>query len=477
MKKHIVIFCLSLFALAGGAEEPKFYPVDSAAPGEWFMRSIESGRAKHEKFYRDRLDKLAPREKRAAHAAAYLDMLDRFAISNRAENAGIEKALNWLPGDFTYHNDAFYRKAGCTSWVVLPDSSSTGAAMLQKNRDYRGQNLLSIRLFRAMPGRYKVVTVGDLWSTGAGAVMNEKGLMIVQNDGPGREPRMNSIAIGCVYMLRLLAEQCADVAEAEALMRKLHRAGIVRGSSIYILADLNRGLVIETTGRHLAAAPVDFGFEARANNLELPGTLSLNGALWSKRESFLNGENRRYSANEFLSTRLREKGLLSPFDLMDCSRQRDPEMEKQNWRQVCMADTIASTLMVPDRAYSDMLSTVFIAIGPPRHTIYLPVPFGTTEFPEELANGDMALMAFALREKYGLDHPHLPRFQALEKELIDEYAAVCGQARIMLRQNRRREAAELLTKNFRKQFGRVREFLKRESATEVGGNAVAHAGH
>lgn len=110
MKKHIVIFCLSLFALAGGAEEPKFYPVDSAAPGEWFMRSIESGRAKHEKFYRDRLDKLAPREKRAAHAAAYLDMLDRFAISNRAENAGIEKALNWLPGDFTYHNDAFYRK-------------------------------------------------------------------------------------------------------------------------------------------------------------------------------------------------------------------------------------------------------------------------------------------------------------------------------------------------------------------------------
>ena len=275
---------------------------------------------------------------------------------------------------------------------------------------------------------------------------------------------MNSIAIGCVYMLRLLAERCADVAEAEALMRKLHRAGIVRGSSIYLLADLNRGIVIETTGRHLAAAPVDFGFEARANNLELPGTLSLNGALWSKRESFLLGENRRYSANEFLSTRLREKGALSPLDLMDCSRQRDPEMEKQNWRQVCMADTIASTLMVPDRAYPDMLSTVFIAMGPPRHTIYLPVPFGTTEFPEELANGDMGLIAFAIRDKYGLDHEHLPRFQALEQELMDEYIPVREQARILLRQNRSKEAAELLTQNFKKQFMKVRNFLKRELA-------------
>ena len=462
MKKQIVTLCLAVFALAGGAEEPKFYPVDSAAPGEWFVRSIQSGRAKYEKLYRERLDKIAPQPRRAAHAAEYLDMLDRFAISNRAENAGIEKALGWQAGDFTFHNDCFYKKVGCTSWMVLPDASATGAAMLQKNRDYRGQNLLSIRLFRAMHGRYKIITVGDLWSTGAGAVMNEKGLMIVQNDGPGREPCPNSVAIGCVYMLRLLAEQCANAAEAEALLRKLHRAGIVRGSSIYLIADLDRGVVIETTGRHLAAAPVDFGFEARANNLELPGTLSLNAALWSKRESFLNGENRRYSANAFLGARLREKGNLSPLDLMDCSRQRDPELEKQNWRQVCMENTIASTLMVPDRGCPDMLSTVFIAIGPPRHTIYLPVPFGTTEFPEELANGDMGLTAFAIRDKYGLDHEHLPRFKALEKELMDEYLPVREQARIMLRQNRRKEAAELLTQNFKKQFGRVRAFLKQE---------------
>ena len=464
MKKRIGRFCIVFAALALGAAEPVFYPVENAFPGEWFLRSITPGRAKYEKYYRDRLDKLAPPERRADVAEAFLRLMDDVAASNRDENAAIEKALGWRPGDFTYHNIRFYAKIGCTSWMVLPDASATGAVMLQKNRDYGGQELLALRIFRAMPGRYKIAVMGDLWSSGACAVMNEKGLMIVQNDGPGWESRLSRLGIGCVSMLRLLAEQCADVAEAEAMFRELHARGIVGGSSIYLVADPDRGVVIEATGRHLAVAPVDFGFEARANNFLLPGMSGLNQAL-RPRDDFLNGENRRFTATTFLASRLREKGLLSPRDLMDCSRLRDPETAKRKLRQVCMKHTIMSTLFVPDRAYPEMLSTVFIAIGPPRHTVYLPIPMGVTEFPEELADGDMGLLAFAIRDKYGLDHPHLDRFEALENELMAEHFAVCGEARKLLRQHRRGEAAELLTKNFRKQFAKVRDFLHRELET------------
>ena len=108
---------------------------------------------------------------------------------------------------------------------------------------------------------------------------------------------------------------------------------------------------------------------------------------------------------------------------------------------------------------------VFIAIGPPRHTIYLPVPMGVTEFPEELADGDMGLLAFALRDKYGLDHVHLDRFKALEKELMNEHFMTCEEALKLLRANRRKEAAALLTGNFRKQFVKVRNFLRHELET------------
>jgi len=462
VKRMGMISSLLLLAAASfGAAEPVFYPVESAAPGEWFLRSVVSGRGKYEKHYLDRLDKLAPPNERAAFADALLRTMDEVATSNREEDAAIEKALGWRPGDFTFHISRFYWRTGCTSWMVMPDASATGTVMLQKNRDYGGQNLLSIRIFRAMPGRYKVVTVGDLWNSGAGAVMNEKGLMIVQNDGPGGEPNPNKYGINCVYVLRLLAEKCATAAEAEAMLRELHVSGVVRGASIYLIADPDRGFVVEVTGRRLASAAVGFGFESRANNFLLPGMASFKGAVRA-REAFLNGENRRHTANGFFAVRLREKGSLSVSDLMECSRLRDPEAEKNKWRQICMKNTIASTMFVPDRAYPEMLSTAFVAVGPPRHAVYLPVPIGVTEFPEELANGDMGLRAFALREKIGLDHGNLPRFEALERKLAQEHFAVCEKARKLLRDNRRREAAELLTGNFRSQFLRVREFMAGE---------------
>ena len=460
MNQSICLLGIGL-AVTGLAQDPVFYPVETDRPGQWFLRSIESGRKKYEKYYLERLDKLAPAEERSAYAAAYFRMLDELAVSNREEDAAIEKALQWRPGDFTYHNDKFYRRTGCTSWMVAPDASVTGAFMVQKTRDYTGQNLLSIRLFRSMPGRYKIITVGDLWSSGAGAVMNEKGLMIVQNDGPGWEPCTRKVNTGCVFLLRYLAERCANVAEAEAELRRLYAAGIIRSADLYIIGDLNRGFVIETTARSVASAPVDFGFEVRANTFQLPG-MSSRSKDFRKQEVYLNGENRRFAAGEFLGGRLREKGLLSPLDLMACSRLRDPEMEKKNWRQVCMKNTIASTLMVPDRSYPDVLSAVFISLGPTRSTVYLPVPMGVTEFPEELANGDMGLLAFAVREKYGLDHSRLPQYNALEKELMDEFFAARDQARILLRQSKREEARKLLTELFRKQFLRVRAFLKQE---------------
>ncbi len=156
------------------------------------------------------------------------------------------------------------------------------------------------------------------------------------------------------------------------------------------------------------------------------------------------------------------------FFLDSMTGNRDPVMEKKNWRQICMDRTIASTLLVPDRGYPDILSTAFIAIGPPRNTVFLPVPMGVTEFPEELANGDMGLLAFSIREKYGLDHNRLPQYSTLEKELADEFFSVRDQARILLRQDRPREAQKLLTQLFRKQFIRVRTFLKQELGSSIG---------
>ena len=455
-----------LFVIFGGVvmlnAEEKYFPVEELVPGSWFVNSIQKTRADREKFYLEKLAKLVPDEvQRAARAEAFHRMLEINSFSsNRAEDEAIERALGWKKGDFTWHNNTFYTKTGCTSWIITPDVSATGACMVQKNRDYKGQNLLSARLYRAEPGKYKVITVNDLWSSGAGAVMNEKGLMIVQNDGSSvlkQELPNRSITVGCIFMLRHIAEHCANLDEAVAMLKKFYRTELGRSSSIYLLADLDSGAIIETTGKHLAYAEVNFAYEVRANNYLLPG---MRSTVNKKREAFLNGANRRYAASEFLRKVVADKGKIAPFDLMRLARFRQPELEQSHkYRSVCVNASLASTMFVPDRQFPEYLNVAFVALGPQRHTVFLPIPMGLSAMPESLINGDWGSKALALSNVLPLDHQYIPEFETVETRFIDEFFAAREQARKLLVSGKRPEAVKLLDKVFRKQYGEAKQIL------------------
>lgn len=464
IKKFSLTLLLSGSLFLAGAQE-KYIPVEDLTLGNWFVTSIQKSRAEREKGYLDKLDKLKNAGYRAHFAEAFYRMLEVNGLpSCRAEDEAIERALNWKKGDFTFHNNYFYTRTGCTSWIITPEISSTGACMVQKNRDYKGQNLLSARLFRAMPGKYKIITVNDLWSSGAGAVMNEKGLMIVQNDGSSvlqSDWFPSKVNIGSIFTLRYVAEHCANLDEAVAMMKKLHRLGLVRSISLYLLADPERGMIFEATPRHFSCSEVNFSFEVRANNYLLPG---MRGSVAQKRDAFLNGANRRYAASEFLRKVVENKGKVAPFDLMQLARFREPEIEKKyDYRSVCYKYSLASTMFVPDRQFPDYLSVTFVALGPQRHTVFLPIPMGLSAIPESLANGDWGTKAIKLSEKLPLDHHKLPEFEAVETRFIDEFFAAREAARKLLLTGKRQEAVKLLDELFRRQYAQAQEFLNRIS--------------
>ncbi|MBR2872416.1 MAG: hypothetical protein IKB99_02865 [Lentisphaeria bacterium] len=444
MKKMILLFLLS-----SGLCAENFVPVEDPMPGKWFLDTIKYTRPQVEKTYREKLDKLDAQPERARCAELHHQLIEEYFVSNRREEEAIEKALNWPKGDFTWHNNKFYTRAGCTSWIITPEVSATGTCMVQKNRDYRRQNLLSVRLFRSAPGRYKVLTVNDLWNTGAGAAMNEKGLMIVQNDPASREFHTRKVNTGSLTVMRYVAEHCANLTEAAATLKKFYTSGICRSGSIYLLADFNSGMIIEATARHIAEARVDFSYEVRANNFLLPGLLQ-----YSRRtqKSHLNGANRRFTASEFLRNTVLEKGKIAPVDLMKLARLRDPEQEKAGFRQVCMKDTLASTMFVPDRMYPEYLSAAFVALGPPRHTLFLPVPMGVTALPESLTDSRWGTKALQLAEKLSVDHPYVKEFETLENKFIKEFFDMREQARKLLIQGKNAQAQKLLDTLLRKQY-------------------------
>ena len=465
MKRLLLAILISGVASILDAGE-KYFPVEEMTPGSWFLNSIQKTRASREKGYFEKLNKLVPSAaERAARAEAFHRALEVNSFAAyRAEDAAIEAALGWEKGDFTWHNNAFYSRTGCTSWIITPDVSVTGTCMVQKNRDYKGQNLLSARLYRAYPGLCKVITVNDLWSSGAGAVMNEKGLMIVQNDGNSvirSELPTGKISVGCIFMLRYIAEHCTTLDEALAMLKKFYRTGLGRSSSIYLLADFERGVIVETTAKHFSCAEVNFSYEVRANNYLLPGMRSLVN---KKREAFLNGANRRYAASEFLRRVVAEKGKIAPFDLMQLSRFREPEIEKSHkYRSVCVNASLASTMFVPDRQFPAYLSAAFVALGPQRHTVFLPIPMGLSAMPESLINGDWGTQAIKLAEKLPLDHSRIPELEAVETKFINEFAAVKEQARKLLLEGKCKEAVELLDKVFRKQYAEAKAFMNKFS--------------
>ena len=215
MYKYLLFLFLSVSLCA-----ENLIPTDDQTPGKWFLDSIQYTKSKMEKVYLEKLDKLDPQPERAKCAEEYNQLIEEYFSSNRLEEECIEKALEWNKGDFTWHNNKFYTNPGCTSWVVTPEFSSTGTCILQKTRDYLNQNLLSIRIFRSAPGRYKIITVNDLWHSGAGAAMNEKGLMIVQNDPASRELHQRKVNTGSLTVIRYIAEHCSTLEEAAETLKK-----------------------------------------------------------------------------------------------------------------------------------------------------------------------------------------------------------------------------------------------------------------
>ena len=431
-------------------------PADDPTPGKWFLDSIRYTRPLVEKQYREKLDKLDPQPERARCAELHSQLMEEYFSSNRREEEAIEKALNWPKGDFTWHNNKFYTRTGCTSWIITPEVSSTGTCIVQKNRDYSRQNLLSLRILRSAPGRFKIISVSDLWCSGSGAAMNEKGLMIVQNDPASREPHPRKINTGSVTVMRYIAEHCANLEEGVAVLKKFYSTGICRSGSIYLLADFNSGMIVECTSRHVSAAPVEFACEVRANNFLLPGMLN-----YSRRstQSHLGGAHRRFSASEFLRTTILEKGKVSPLDLTKLARLRDPAQEKEGVRQVCMKNTLCSTLFVPDRMFPEYLSAAYVVLGPPRHSIFLPVAMGLPSLPESFADSRWGTRALQLAKKLPLDHPYLKEFEVLEEKFFKEFAEVREKARLHLLQNQRVQAQKLLLDTFCRQYKEANDLL------------------
>ena len=131
-------------------------------------------------------------------------------------------------------------------------------------------------------------------------------------------------------------------------------------------------------------------------------------------------------------------------DVLKLSRQ-DKQLEGSPLeRSVCFKRTNSASTQVIHREFPQTLSTIWVLIGHPRHTIYMPIPICAEKLLPSMLTPEWAAASWKRFKILGL-HAKIPaEWTALEKQSIAEYEKAVAEAEKLLRAGKKAEAVKLL---------------------------------
>ena len=336
----------------------------------------------------------------------------------------------------------------CTSWMVFSDLTGNNTNILHKNRDSRYRDI-GVFLSPANSVR-KWVALGNNPSSNlaidasANMAINASGLAGVMNSGEKCIHKADDQTKKCTpAIMRAIIESCDTAAQAVEKLRSLLKAGDYchgEKGSIFFFCDLKEGYVCELTAKELSVVRYDKGYTVRANIWLNPGMQQLARNL---HKVYLNSANRMYVAISGLNAALDKGGKITVQDIFAISRSHKLPKDIADRRSVCFKNTNSTASLELDRQYPDVLSTAYVTIGHPLHTVYIPVPICAEKVLPVMSNKVWSKAAFDRFDKLGLqDIP--AEWANFERESMAQYIAAREKARQLLKSGKRAEAVKLV---------------------------------
>ena len=353
-----------------------------------------------------------------------------------------------------------------TEWMILPKGSTSGLMTMHVTRDLTKNAKPAPRLVydarKQYGGKYKFLRICNNQYCIAG--INEKGLGVIFTGGdptsdknPAASDQNLTPHNATVIMLRRFATAEQAVKYMHAGFRK-HQ---IVGSAIYLVADPYRAFVVECSPRHFASWELPHAFCVYTHCWKLPGMD--DGSIGSADRAQWNYQ-REWAAREFLRQAMEKNHRMIPLsESMAVSRLAAHETGKKTVLNgpSNAASFVAFTFEL-DPEYSDYLSTVYVAFGPPRHTIYLPVPFiAADKLPTKLLNQQTVEAAIKRRNEAAKDAAVDPELVKFQNKILADFAKARYRARQMLRGDRWKDAEKLLRETMEKQSAEIAEFLNK----------------
>ena len=357
----------------------------------------------------------------------------------------------------------------CTSFAIHRTRSETGRMMLQKCRDST-MGRLDAEMMTAPDGR-RWMRIGA--NGGAMFAMNDRGVAITVNTGNrlagGKIPKKS--VTHSVSLFTEVMEKSPTAESGVALIEKHFR----NPAGIYMIADAKRVFLVESGAGYGVHKELTGGMLIVANEMHLPGVEEFN----TSNPSAMGRQRAREANTRAALKRTRNKqGKYTRRGMFATSRIRyyGQAIKTQNvFRPISPKSGVGSVSAVcfePDPEFPEYLSTAYVALGPQRHTVYLPCPMALGQFPETMRNGQWAKLSVAIRKKQGEENPLLPRIVELEDRLLNEYDRTREEARTLLKAGKTAEAKKLLNDRFAEQFAQA-DALMRELADQPPAKAKA----
>ena len=333
----------------------------------------------------------------------------------------------------------------CTSWMLFPELTG-GPMILHKNRDSGKKD---IRLIKS-DGDAKIKWLG-LGDENPCMGFNEKGVACVMNSGE-TTPEFAPATEGRLTTPEILVQILGNTKNAKEALKML--TGFIENGqythkergSIFFIMDTKGGYIAELTAKRVMPVVVTGNMTIRANIWHNPGMAQFSR---SGIKSTMNSQSREFQAAKGLNEALEKKGVIELEDIWRTSRMRGTMESVMTEHGLCNKTTNSAATIAIDKDFPNMLSTMYVAIGPVGHTMYIPAPICLKEIPQDIADRSWSKAAFARRDASGLAFDSdvwLPH----EKAAMAIYRPALAKAKEAMQNRRRKDAQAILNDAFEK---------------------------
>ena len=336
--------------------------------------------------------------------------------------------------------------SACTSWVIMPERSASGRMLLIKCRDQHIGGRLTASIDVTDGVRWMCIGEDDSARFG----MNEYGVATTSNAGGKFLGRRKKPPRHHKDIIEAVSSETRDAAVGAALVRDCGRAGWRASGGLFFVADAKRAFAVEIAPSYGEMMEIPGWTYVISNSMHLAGCdpFTLRPA-----DIFLSHRMREaHTRTELRKNRIGGKHTIA--GVLKTSRLTGRKAVPFNHY------SLSAVCFELDAEFPGVVNCAYIALGPQQHTVYLPTPMALEQFPEDMRNGKWAARAFALRMKLGDDHRFLPRIEALEAELIAEFAAAREKALTQLRAGNREAAEKLLNDTFTRHYSKAKTLLR-----------------